>query len=76
MIPSSDVGLPLGSHLTALVAATWAEVPGYGYVPVLAWWPSTDSMPDDQVRRRVLLAGDGQVYQIPIDFSPRHIGDA
>lgn len=70
-------GPPLGSHLTALIAATWTEVPEFGYAPVLAYWPSTADMPDDQIRRRILLTPDGRVYQIPIDFSPAtFVGDA
>lgn len=64
-------------RLSAMIGATWTDVPEFGYAPVLAQWASTDDMPDDDVQRRVLMTPDGACFQVPIDFDPAvFVGDA
>lgn len=60
-----------GSTRLDRMFATWRDVGGpWGWVPVLATYATADDLPDDDLPRRLLLAGvTGPLYQVPAGWS-------
>lgn len=52
--------------LTAMIGATWREVPGVGPAPVVAVFASAKDVPTDRVPRATLRGADGRLYQVPV----------